>query len=192
MNVGDCFVELRKNRGHDDQFVLSRILRFKKLCLVEEILIGTEQQTHYEYLDLLTRRRSPSKLAALKTLPIEKYQQIYASIKNLSKECQQLIDSNSRPVSGHKTTKGDCYCQNGRVEHVLDYVYFFRPSWNVDFISFNENGFSDGHYRFGVDVDKYDANQDSWLLTEESVYDSIREKYVAFIETLRDNISIIV
>lgn len=188
MNIGDCFVERRKNRGRDDQFVLSRVVRFKKLCVVEEIVIGADQLP-YDYIDLLIRRRSPNKLSVLKKYPSISFQQVYNAIKNLPKECQQLIDSNSKPVIDHKTTEGDAYCKNGNVEFVINYVHFYRPSWNVDFISFNENGCSLGHYRFGVDIDKYNSNSDGWLLTEKSIYNTIYEKYHTFIDALRNDIA---
>lgn len=191
MNIGDCFVERRKNRGYDDQFVLSRVVRFKKLCVIEEIVIGADKLP-YEYLDLLIRRRSPSKLSSLKNFSPIKFEQVYSAIKSLSKECKQLIDSNSKPVNNHKTTVGDVYCQNGHMELVINYVHFYRPSWNVDFISFSENNFSSSHYKFGVDVDKYNANPDSWFLTEEFVYHSIRERHLSFIERLRMEITSII
>lgn len=188
MNIGDCFVERRKNRDYDDQFVLSRVVRFKKLCVVEEIVIGADKLP-YDYLDLLIRRRNPNKLSSLKKFPPIKFEQVYSAIKSLSKECQQLIDSNSKPVNDHKTTPGDVYCQNGHMEFVINYVHFCRPSWNADYISFDENSYSLGHYRFGVDIDKYNSNPNGWLLTEGFVYDSVNEKYHTFIDTLRKDIT---
>jgi len=188
MNIGDCYVERRTYRDLDDQFVLSRVARCKKLCIVEEIVIGAEQLS-YDYLDKIIRRRSPNKLSLLKKFPPVKFQQLYNAIKNLYKECQQLIDSNSKPVHNHKTTAGDVYCFDGRLEFVIDYVHFYRPSWNVDFISFNENSYSMGHYRFGVNVDKYNSNPNGWLLIEQPIYDLIIEKYHVFIEALRNGIA---
>ena len=46
-----------------------------------------------------------------------------------------------------------------------------------------------GHYRFGVDVDKYNSNPNGWLLTEQPIYDLIIEKYHVFIEALRNGIA---